>query len=351
MTQDSPNDPRPSVRFAEQDDATIGSFPDPRPGQRFDEGVDSRALTPTPPATADDDQVDLAGTLGRPRKRRWGLVTVLLATTGLGAAELVTGVPQTLAGGDLLATGWQLLGLTAIGLGGLALMRELFRLKRLKRHDQLRLALAQMHERSPKQALALARRLKTQLTLGDDDPHWHAFEAAREAHHDGQDLQQLVAHHLLAPRDREAQRLISRMSGETAVMVAVSPMTLVDMTLVAWRHLAMVDRLCRLYGLELGYAARLKLLRSVLYQMAFAGATELATDASVQMLSLDLAGRLSARAAQGLGVGLLGARLGLRTQRLVRPLTFSPEQRPRLADLRRDLWRQLRRMEAPNKDA
>lgn len=46
MTQDSPNDPRPSVRFAEQDDATIGSFPDPRPGQRFDEGVDSRALTP-----------------------------------------------------------------------------------------------------------------------------------------------------------------------------------------------------------------------------------------------------------------------------------------------------------------
>lgn len=54
----------------------------------------------------------------------------------------------------------------------------------------------------------------------------------------------------------------------------------------------MIDRLCRLYGLELGYAGRLRLLRGVLYQMAFAGA-----------------------------------------------------QAPRLADLRRELWQQLRRLE------
>ncbi|PMR72016.1 TIGR01620 family protein, partial [Halomonas heilongjiangensis] len=173
----------------------------------------------------------------------------------------------------------------------------------------------------------------------------HLDVAARQPHHDGHDIQLLLAHHLLAPRDREARRLISRMSGETAVMVAVSPLTLVDMALVAWRNLAMIDRLCRLYGLELGYASRLRLLRSVLYNMAFAGATEMASEASMQVLSLNLAGRLSARAGQGLGVGLLSARLGLRTQRLTRPLAFRDDEMPRMSDLRGELWQQLRRLE------
>ncbi|MFW6346319.1 MAG: TIGR01620 family protein, partial [Halomonas sp.] len=159
------------------------------------------------------------------------------------------------------------------------------------------------------------------------------------------DIQLLLDHHLLAPRDREARRLISRMSGETAVMVAVSPLTLVDMALVAWRSLAMIDRLCRLYGLELGYAGRIRLLRSVLYQMAFAGATELAGEAGMDMLSLNLAGRISARAGQGLGSGLLSARLGLRTQRLARPLPFATSEAPRMSDLRHELWQQLRRLE------
>ncbi|BBI75518.1 hypothetical protein HAALTHF_47840n [Vreelandella aquamarina] len=128
-------------------------------------------------------------------------------------------------------------------------------------------------------------------------------------------------------------------------MVAVSPLTLVDMALVAWRSLAMVDRLSRLYGLELGYASRLRLFRHVLHNMAFAGASELATDASMDMLSLDLAGRLSARAGQGLATGLLSARLGLRAQRLCRPVVFTPEEQPKLADLRQDLWRQIKRLD------
>jgi putative membrane protein len=140
------------------------------------------------------------------------------------------------------------------------------------------------------------------------------------------------------------------MSGETAVMVALSPLTLVDMALVAWRHLVLVNRLCRLYGLELGYAARLRLFRQILRDMAFAGASELAGDAGMEWLSMDLAGRLSARAGQGLAVGLLGARLGLRAQRLTRPLAFDEAQRPRIADLRRELWGRLRRLERREED-
>lgn len=345
-----PQDPRPGIRFSDaKPRSPEAPRVDPQPGLRFDAEQPSRHLPVTPEADSVSANDPALEPILRPRKRRWGLLAVLAGTIGLGTAELMTGLPTTLAGGDWLNTGWQILGLGVIGLGTGALGRELFRLRRLKRHDNLRQDLSELPQLPPKNASALVERLRQQLSLNDDHPHWQAFNNAREAHHDGRDLAELVQHHLLAPRDREARRLISRMSSETAAMVAISPLTLVDMGLVAWRHLAMIDRICRIYGLELGYGARIRLLRSVLYQMAFAGATELAADASMQMLTLDLAGRLSARAAQGLGVGLLGARLGLRTQQLARPLAFNPNERPRLTDLRKELWQQLKRMEAPKK--
>jgi putative membrane protein len=135
------------------------------------------------------------------------------------------------------------------------------------------------------------------------------------------------------------------MSGDTAVLVAASPLGLLDMALVAWRNLAMIDRLARLYGLELGYASRLKLFRQVLYNVAFAGTSELASDIGMEWLSMDLAGRLSTRAAQGLGVGLMSARLGLKALGLSRPLPFEAGEAPRLVELRRELWQRLSRLD------
>ncbi|KPQ23157.1 MAG: putative membrane protein [Halomonas sp. HL-48] len=305
---------------------------------------------PLPPAAEEKALPDAR--LGAPRKRRWGLMLALAGGTTLGALELITGIPDALAQSHWMTMAWQLFGVSVIGLGGLSLLKELGRLRRLKRHDQLRRDLAALPQGSAKQAQTMAQRLKRQLKLADDDPHWQAFQHACQPHHSGEEVQTLLRYHLLAPRDREAQRLITRMSGETAIMVAVSPLTLVDMALVAWRSLAMVDRLCRLYGLELGYASRLRLFRHVLHNMAFAGASELATDASMDMLSLDLASRLSARAGQGLATGLLSARLGLRAQRLCRPVAFTADEQPRLADLRQDLWRQIKRLdkETPSQD-
>ncbi|GHE20062.1 YcjF family protein [Halomonas urumqiensis] len=334
-------DPRPGQRFA-PDPATPPLEPDPRPARPFAHDLPNVAL----PERQTSAEQALDSRLARPGKRRWGLLTLLGGTLGLGAVEAGTTLYAASLGGDWLPGAWSALLLVALGLGGSALTRELWRLRRLRRHERLRERLAQLPDSDHRQAMADADTLRKGLDLDDDHPHWQGFLAASQPHHDGRDIQQLLDHHLLAPRDREARRLISRMSGETAVMVAVSPLTLVDMALVAWRSLAMIDRLCRLYGLELGYAGRLRLLRSVLYQMAFAGASELASHAGADLLSLDLAGRLSARAGQGLGVGLLNARLGLRAQRLTRPQAFPVDQAPRIGDLRRELWQQLRRLEA-----
>ncbi|MFY0991515.1 TIGR01620 family protein [Halomonas sp. C05BenzN] len=338
-------DPRPGQHFSLDEPApdTEPDSQDPRPGEPFTADLPSEPLEAP---EAGPTERALEASLVPPRKRRRGLLALLAGGLGLGAVEAGRTLYAASLGGDWLAGAWSLLLLLALGLGGSALARELWRLRRLHRHARLRERLARLPEATPAQAMALAERLRRSLDLDDDHPHWQAFSAARQPHHDGRDIQLLLCHHLLAPRDREARRLISRMSGETAVMVAVSPLTLVDMALVAWRNLAMIDRLCRLYGLELGYASRLRLLRSVLHNMAFAGASELAGEAGMEILSLNLAGRLSARAGQGLGIGLLSARLGLRTQRLTRPLAFTADQAPRLGDLRGELWQQLRRLES-----
>ncbi|MFO7649252.1 MULTISPECIES: YcjF family protein [Halomonas] len=339
-----PRDPRPGRRFTlEEPPHDRPRADDPRPAEPFDADLPSQALSsPDDQAAADA----LEACLAPPRRRRWGLLALLGGSLGLGALEAGLTLQAASLGGDWLAGAWSLLLLLALGLGGRALLRELWRLRRLRRHERLRERLAALPDAETRAAMASAEALREGLGMDEDHPHWQGFVAARQAHHDGRDIQLLLDHHLLAPRDREARRLISRMSGETAVMVAVSPLTLVDMALVAWRSLAMIDRLCRLYGLELGYAGRLRLLRSVLYQMAFAGATEMAGEAGMDMLSLNLAGRISARAGQGLGIGLLSARLGLRTQRLTRPLPFTTQEAPRMSDLRSELWQQLRRLEA-----
>ena len=80
----------------------------------------------------------------------------------------------------------------------------------------------------------------------------------------------------------------------------------------------------------------------VLLNMAFAGATELVQEMGMDWLSQDLSAKLSVRAAQGIGVGLLTARLGLKTMALCRPLAFQPQEKPTLQNIHRAIISQLK---------
>lgn len=99
----------------------------------------------------------------------------------------------------------------------------------------------------------------------------------------------------------------------------------------------MVDQLAKVYGVELGYWSRIKLFKAVLLNMALAGVSELAVDASVDLFSMDLAGRLSARAGQGVGVGILTARLGIKAVGLLRPLPWHPDRQLKLSAVRKQV--------------
>ncbi|HFY7936716.1 TPA: TIGR01620 family protein, partial [Salmonella enterica subsp. enterica serovar Typhimurium] len=142
--------------------------------------------------------------------------------------------------------------------------------------------------------------------------------------------------------DAQARREISRFAAESTLMIAVSPLALVDMAFIAWRNLRLINRIATLYGIELGYYSRLRLFRLVLLNIAFAGASELVREVGMDWMSQDLAARLSTRAAQGIGAGLLTARLGIKAMELCRPLPWIDNDKPRLGDFRRQLIGQLK---------
>jgi putative membrane protein len=290
---------------------------------------------------AADGETALIDELRRPR-RRFGLLALFTGTALLGGVELVLSLGDAWRQSDWLGAGWSGLALLAIGLGAATLTRELWRLRQLRRHAGLRARVGQhWHSETIGDSRALCEQLRRDSGIGSDDERWRNFCAGDQAFHtDGERLQR-YAIHVLSPSDARARALIARAAGESALLVAASPLAWVDMALLAWRSLRLLDRISALYGLRLGYAARLRLFRSVLANMAFAGAGELASDAAADALALGLAGRLSTRLAQGLGAGLLTARLGLKALLLCRPLPFDEGNAPRLSEIRSQLLQEL----------
>ena len=70
----------------------------------------------------------------------------------------------------------------------------------------------------------------------------------------------------------------------------------------------------------------------------------------MEWLSQDLTAKLSARAAQGIGIGLLTARLGIKAMEFCRPLVFQADEKPRLTNIHKELLTTLKAtVLSPNK--
>lgn len=155
--------------------------------------------------------------------------------------------------------------------------------------------------------------------------------------HNAEEVMYLFSQNVLTPLDNQVKKLISQSALENALIVAVSPLAIVDILMMAWRNIALVNKITRTYGMELGYLSRLKLFRLVLTNMVFAGATEMATDLGSEFFTQNLTAKFSMRAAQGIGAGLLTARLGIKAMEFCRPIMFQKNERPTLSVVRQTL--------------
>lgn len=277
---------------------------------------------------------------------RFWVRTLLAALVLFGAAVLAQSVQwlvDTFAARQWIyfafAIVFFLLSLTGIGV----LLREWRRLVYLRRHEQnqrtsKQLLVEELPTASGENAVKFCKAILSNIARAPNvvqsEQRW---ESQLDEAYNAKEVLYLFSENVLTPLDKQAKKLISKGATENAIIVAVSPLALADVLMVAWRNIALVNKITKVYGMELGYISRLKLFKMVLTNMVFAGATEIATDVGMEFFSQNLTAKLSLRAAQGIGVGLLTARLGIKAMEFCRPLAFRKGERPKLSVIRQEL--------------
>lgn len=281
----------------------------------------------------------------RPKRSIWRRM-VMAGLELFGISVVAQGVQWThnaFVTQDWIALGGGVAGglIIAAGVGSVATeWRRLWRLRqRAEERDEAR---DLMNSHGTGKGRAFCEKLARQAGLDQGHPALQRWYASIHETHNDREVVALYAQLVQPVLDNQARREISRSAAESTLMIAVSPLALVDMAFIAWRNLRLINRIAALYGIELGYYSRIRLFRLVLLNIAFAGASELVREVGMDWVGQDIAARLSTRAAQGIGAGLLTARLGIKAMELCRPLPWIGEDKPRLGDFRRQLLVQLK---------
>jgi putative membrane protein len=277
----------------------------------------------------------------QPKKvSRWAKLGIA-SFAGLCSWQLLDAWYSAVTTQDWLGLGWAAFGTALVAAGAGALGKEWLKLRRLKKQISMNDKVAQLIESDDrKQAEQFIVGLHKQKA--SEQPQFQQWTEAKNDTHSAEHLFTLYDNLVLSSKDIQAKALISQYSSQCGLLVAASPFAIADIGIVAWRSMKMINELSRLYGVELGYWSRIALLRQVFITMAAAGATEVAVDAGADILSMDMTARVSTRLAQGVGVGLLVARLGIRTVDLLRPVEWQDSKRITLMDMRTNLLKSLK---------
>ncbi|MEZ9233158.1 YcjF family protein [Vibrio amylolyticus] len=292
------------------------------------------------PAVSTEEEVEVElDHIIRPKKGRKGLAFVLVAIFGgLLGWQTIDTLVTALTAGDWLVLGWAGFAgaLSVLGIG--AIGKELWKLRKLRHHFSTQeKSEALIKEGGVGQARAFCYDIAKQSGITNENPSFDRWKNSISDSHSDVEILELYESMVVSQFDEEAAQIVTKHASESAALVAVSPLAAADMALVAWRNFKMIDALAKLYGVELGYWSRISLFKLVVVNMAAAGASELAIDASMDLLSMDLAGKLSARAGQGIGVGILSARVGLKAISLLRPLAWQKENALTLSTIRKQI--------------
>lgn len=224
---------------------------------------------------------------------------------------------------------------------GRSVWRELSGLRQFKKQQYIQQQARDISEGESKEtAIDFCAKLSARLPCDlaeNEQGKWQELDLS--AFNDAE-VMKLYSRNVLSQVDQKALTEIAKFSTEAVVLVALSPIAIIDMLIMLWRNLRLVNKIAALYGLKLGYWSRVKLIKQVIINMAYAGASELVTDLGADLLGAELLGKLSARTAQGLGAGMLTARLGIKAMHMCRPIPFD-EQAPKLGQVRQKIVSQV----------
>lgn len=227
---------------------------------------------------------------------------------------------------------------------GRSIWREFSGLRQFKKQQNIQQQASNISNGDAKESAiefctTLSQRLPCDLSEYDDSK-WQALDLST---FNDAEVMQLYSRNVLSQVDQKALAEVAKFSTESVVLVALSPIAIVDMLIMLWRNLRLVNKIAALYGLKLGYWSRVKLIKQVVINMAYAGASELVTDLGADLLGAELLGKLSTRMAQGLGAGMLTARLGIKAMYMCRPIPFDGEA-PKLGQVRQKIVNQVQEL-------
>ena len=284
-----------------------------------------------------------------PKRKPWlGRFFTVLSVVVLVASLIELGlfIREMYLSDDWLSGIWLGVGVSVLALVVGAVYSEWRGLRRLKRQKASRQTSLELYS-TP--AIGLAK--KHCLAIAQTLPAGYENEIAIwqksiDEHHTDSEVLGLFEQQVISKVDQAALAKVMRNAGASSVMIAVSPFALVDMAIVLWRNIRMMQQVSEIYGVHLGYWGRVALIRQVFRHMLYAGAAEIISDAGNYALGASLTGKLSTRIAQGMGAGVLTARIGLNAIHSCRPVPWLSVQRPGLNQLSKkiltDLHKQLK---------
>jgi putative membrane protein len=264
-------------------------------------------------------------------------IAVLLASS----AELIFFIIAVVEQMDVLAGVW----LTIFSVFGVLVLRQIYveyrGLKQLKLQGEIRTQSAQMSNSS---VIGLAE--QHCLNMAESLPKEYQsllsnWRNSLDPHHSDSEVLSLFEHQVMVPIDKLAIKQVSKNASAASVMIAVSPFAFLDMLIVLWRNIRMMNQVSEIYGLHLGYWGRVRLIRKIFHSMLYAGAAEIMSDAGNYALSAGITGQLSTRVAQGMGAGVLTARMGLKAMNESRPLPWTSQTKPGLSGISKQLLADL----------
>ncbi|MDR0219293.1 MAG: YcjF family protein [Enterobacteriaceae bacterium] len=335
---------RPRVDF----DTALPVSPEPvlKSKKEFDERADEFCPV-MPELDAEAQESEFEGAVNaalKPKRSLWRKIfSAAMLLLGVSVvAQFIQWIIQSWQQQDWIALGVAAAGSMIVLTGIGSVISEWHRLYRLRQRTEERdIAKTLLQSHGIGKGRRFCETLAEQAGLGQH-PALQRWQAAVHETHNDREIVMLYSKLVQPVLDEQAKKEIRRSAAESALMIAVSPLAVVDMAFIAWRNIRLINRIATLYGIELGYFSRIRLFRLVLLNIAFAGASELVREVGMDWLSQDIAARLSARAAQGIGAGLLTARLGIKAMELCRPLPWIEGDKPKLGDFRHQLISQLK---------
>jgi len=299
------------------------------------------------PALLNDEALEKALEQNRTEKKskpRWLWRIALTLFAGVIGAETVDFFMMGFVNYPIITSVYAVILSCLVVLASSSIFSEWSTLRQFKRREKLKQQACELllHNQPTKEknkhsldVKSFCQKVSENLPCDLGSEQEQTWQDALNTQYSDAELLQLYSRLVLTKVDEKAMAEIAKFSTEAVVLIALSPVAFIDMLIILSRNLRMINKVALLYGIKLGYWSRVKLIRQVFVNMVYAGASELIADFGSDMIGADLLGKLSGRLAQGLGAGMLTARLGVKTMQLCRPIPF--ENKPKLTHVRKEM--------------